>query len=189
MTAIATAIKRLSGVSEMQNTGYIIGTVDSVNESARTCDITVISDKGESIISDVTLMSEIDDGILILPAIGSTVVIASSEKINYFVCLFSELQKILYIVGGSAINIVDGLIQINDGSCGGLVKVIELTQKINSLENLVNSILTTLTTTVIPLAPSGTYPFAPLYSSISTIAPITQRSDIENNLITHGSSI
>lgn len=77
------------------------------------------------------------------------------------------------------------VIEFNDGSNGGLVKVKELVEKINSLENQLNTILSTLKATTIPLAPTGTYPFLPLYSNIQPILPITLEADIKNDKVKH----
>lgn len=186
MTAIGQAIRSLSGKGEQY---YIVGIVTSVNEGERTCSVQTISNEGELTLSEVNLMAETDDGLLMIPAIDSTVIVSYSEKVNYFVALYSELQKVVMIVGDSGIEMAPDKITLNDGSYGGLVKVEDLVKKINGLENLVNSILQTLKTTVIPLASSGTYPFAPLYSSTNPIAPITNRNDIENKTVIHGDSI
>lgn len=78
-----------------------------------------------------------------------------------------------------------GIYSFNDGNNNGIPKVTPLTSKINALENLVNSILNALKTTVIPLAPSGSYPFAPLYAALNDITPITAQSDLENTKLKH----
>jgi hypothetical protein len=46
----------------------------------------------------------------------------------------------------------------------------------------VNTILDTLKTIVIPLAPSGTYPFAPLFTTINDL-PAQNKSDLEETKI------
>lgn len=78
-----------------------------------------------------------------------------------------------------------GVYSFNGGNNNGIPKVTPLTAKINALENLVNGILNALKTTVIPLAPSGTYLFAPLYAALNDITPITAQSDLENTKVKH----
>ena len=114
---------------------------------------------------------------IIFPSVNSTVIVALSTQNSAFVLMYSDIDKVQYM----------------DGSFGGMIKVkdgddptVGLLKKINNLENLVNSILNALKTTTIPLAPSGTYPFAPLYAAINEITPITSESDLVNDLVVHG---
>lgn len=89
------------------------------------------------------------------------------------------------IVKSSNITVAcSGTIEFNGGAKNGLPMVAPLVTKINALENLVNSILNVLKSTTIPLAPTGTYPFAPLYTALADILPITAQADIENTDIT-----
>jgi len=183
---IIEAIQKMSGTKQADVVSYIPCNVNSINVAARTCSCTPQGDQYQAPFSNVLLMASVDDGILYIPTIGSTVIVTYSKFNPPFVCLHSSIDKILYTVGSSVLQLIDGTIQLNDGSFGGLTKVEVLTQKLNNLENLVNNMLNVLNSTIIPLAPSGTYPFAPLYSALNPIAPITQQSDIENTAITHG---
>ena len=99
--------------------------------------------------------------------------------------LFSELQKVLFIVGSSVFSIKDGIMQFNDGSNGGLVEVIKLTQKLNNLENLVNDLVAKFNShTHILTLTSGTGTAAPTTTIESSTLTPTQRGDIENTKIT-----
>lgn len=188
---IQTAIQKLAGTFKRDSVTMLAGTVKSVDEDKATCVVVVENDVE---VPDVRLQSVICDGLLILPVVESDVMILFSKQNEPFICLYSDIKKWYMQVGDSSDTITDdGKRIFNDGKFGGLIKVkdpddsnIGLLKKINNLENLVNNILTTLKSTTIPLAPSGTYPFAPLYTSLSNIAPITSESDITSNLITHG---
>ncbi len=172
-------IKMHAGTLFTDIVGIQVCTVNSVDMDAQTCDCTPITGDSDAEIPNIQLSAEPDDmGFILFPEVGSTVIVGMSQKNIPFILMYSAID--------TAYLITDTLTRFNDGSYGGLVKVIELTNKINALENLVNNILNTLKTTTIPLAPSGTYPFAPLYASLSDITPITQRGDIENTTITHG---
>lgn len=137
--------------------------VVSASESERTC---IVNDGVNDIV--VRLMSIVDDGVLIIPKVDSIVCVLQSDKNDPIIVQFSEVEKIIFM----------------GGEHEGLVKVVELKNKLNAVENQLNNILTTLKNTTIPLAPSGTYPFAPLYASLNNLTP-TQQSDIENTLIKH----
>jgi hypothetical protein len=161
MGEIKKAINNLIGIEDMVyfNDCEVI----SNNQNERTC---IVQNGVNEIV--VRLMSVVDDGILIMPKIGSIVSVLQSDKYDPIIVQFSEVDKIILMGGDNK----------------GLVKVIELKNKLNAVENQLNNILNVLKSTSIPLAPSGTYPFAPLYTSINTLTP-TQQADIENPLITH----
>ncbi|NBO36916.1 hypothetical protein EBU91_05230 [bacterium] len=74
---------------------------------------------------------------------------------------------------------------IDEGNNGGLVKVQDLVNKINALENSYNTLLQNLQSIVITLAPSGTVPFAPFVASSSPITPLTSVQDLENQNVQH----
>ena len=72
-------------------------------------------------------------------------------------------------------------ITLNDGAYGGLVKVIDLVTKLNNLENKVNSIITAYN------AHSHPGNGLPTASTITGSLIPTNRNDIENTKINHGS--
>lgn len=164
------SIQQAAGTFNKDIVEIMACTVDSVSKSSRTCECSTISGNSTSKLSNVQLMAQVADGLLLLPTVGSTVMVGKSTRNVAFVLMYSDVDNIVML----------------GGDLGGLVKVVDVVAKINALENLVNNILNTLKTTTIPLAPSGTYPFAPLYTSFNNIAPITARADIENTNITQG---
>lgn len=183
--SINTAILKMSGQFKTDTVKYIVGTVKSVDKN--TCVVTCVSGDSPIDIPNVLLQAEVCDGLLITPKVDSTVFVCVSIYNPPYVAMFSDIDEFYLQVGDSSLTITnDGKIKLNDGSYDGLIQIKELVKKINALENLVNNILTTLKSTTIPLAPSGTYPFAPLYSALNNISPITQQADIENKDITHG---
>jgi hypothetical protein len=122
------------------------------------------------ILQNIRLVAEEFDKVFVLiPQIDSNVIVGMVDAQNGILLLASDIDEV-YLRGTEH---------------GGLVKVSELVDKLNNLENQVNDILTTLKNTTIPLAPSGTYPFAPLYASINNLTP-TQIADIENDKVKHG---
>lgn len=136
------------------------------------CDCEPIN--GDADILEVRLNASGEIGYVITPKIGSLVMVTKFERFEAFISSFSDVEKVEI----NCNNIV-----FNGGENDGLVLIGELVTKLNNLENQINDILNILKTTTIPLAPSGTYPFAPLYTSITPIAPITQKSDLENTKI------
>ncbi len=161
MSEIKKAINNLIGIEDMVY--FNDCEVVSTNEDERTC----IVQNGVNEI-EVRLMPVIDDGVLIMPVIGSIVSVLQSDRYDPVIVQYSEIEKIILMGGDNK----------------GLVKVVELKNKLNAVENQMNSILNVLKATSIPLAPSGFYSFLPLYASINPLTP-TQQADIENPLIQH----
>ena len=164
---IKEAIERLSGTFMQDSVKLFLASVDSVNEAERTCDVTPLTDNATTSYPSVLLMAESDDGVLIIPTINSNVLVNVSKRGIAYVCMFSEIDKVTIIT--------KTLTQFNDGSFGGLVKVQELVDKINRLENTFNSHTHVATALNTPTTPPAT-----------PIAPITTKMDIENDKIIHG---
>jgi hypothetical protein len=164
------AIQKLAGTYLKDIISIYPCEVISVDKENRQCDCTPIGSDSTTDLPGVLLCAENNNGLVVFPKVGSTVIVALSTRNYAFILMYSDLDSV----------------QFMDGTYGGLVEVEPLVNKINALENLVNNILNVLKTTTIPLAPSGTYPFAPLYASLTDISPITDKSDIENTLVTHG---
>ena len=174
---IRNSIQELAGVKGADKVHLISATVLSVDETKRTCVVNAISGIGEQKIESVLLMTAIDDGMLLVPAIGSTVFVSYSTFNQPFVCLFSELQKVVFIVGENTLQLTSDGIMYNGGSLGGLVKVIDLTTKLNNLENKVNSLITAYNSHIHP-ASSGTT--SPTTTQVTGTLIPTQQNDIEN---------
>lgn len=148
----------------------IFGTVTAVDEADMSCTVMPLGDENGVEYLEVSLMAEYKaNGMYYKPVIDSLVIIAPMNETRYYVAMYSEIDTVW----------------LRGSTHGGLVKVSELVDKLNNLENQCNDILTTLKNTTIPLAPSGTYPFAPLYASINNLTP-TQVADIENQNCKHG---
>ena len=174
---IKEAIEKLAGTHLKDDVKFVDCTVDNVDLDLGTCSATPIGENNPTQIINIELEAEVCDGLLIVPVVGSTISVIYSTRNTPYVYKFSDIDSVVY--SGNTW-------QFGDGKFGGIPKVIELTAKINALENLINNILNVLKTTTIPLAPTGTYPFAPLYSDLNDILPITKKEDLENPNVTHG---
>ncbi len=128
--------------------------VTAVDIPTLTCDCEPIN--GDADIKDVRLMAGTGNGVTLIPAVDSIVIVQMISDVSAYVSMFSQLQSI----------------QLLDGSFGGIVKIPELITKINTIENRVNAIGTWGATVSPPLAPG---PITP-----------TVAADIENDKITHG---
>jgi hypothetical protein len=185
--AIKDAIKQLSGTFNKDFIAFIECTVDSVDTDAQTCDCTAISGQAETAIPNVKLSAEANNGILITPTVGSTVIVGLSERAGAFVIMYEDLDVYQIAINTTAFLMNDGLIQFNDGSFDGLVKVVELTEKLNNIENLVNDLILKFNThTHVLTLSAGTGTAAPTTTTETDTLTPTNQSEIENTAITHG---
>jgi len=162
------AVQQLAGTFNRDIVEIISCNVDSVNEDTMTCDCTPITGNAITDIPDVQLTSEVADGILLIPKIGSTVIVAKSTRNTAFVLMYSDIDNII----------------LRGGQLGGLIKIADLVSKINRLENLLNGFITIYNTHT--HAVSGAATLVPNQTETGSITPITSRNDIENTKITHG---
>jgi len=188
MEAIDALVDRHSGG---QGAFQVIeATVKSVDWDKRVCTVTT-SDNYD--ITNVRLRAKKDGtktGWVCKPKVNSDVLVALvyNKPLNTFIAMFGELDGIVMVDGNGNeifnIDVPNGKFVFNGGNHDGMVKVVELTQKVNNLENKVNELINILRGVSVALAPSGTYPFAPIFTPVQTLTP-TQQSDIEDTKITH----
>ena len=168
MNDISEFIQKLSNTYDKEIVSIIKCEVLSVGSS-------IICLPVNSVISceiEVPLSDDNGNTISCTPSVGSIINIAITNK---------NLILLLSVDDCENINIsANGKIEFNGGEFGGLVKVIELTEKINNLENLVNSLVTKYNTHV--HASNG----VPTVTLETTVLTPTIKDDIENINITHG---
>ena len=180
---IQEAVERLSGTKGTDTVTIVECTVNSVNESQRTCDCTTISGLP---VSGVRLMAEVEDGVLVIPAVDSVLIVGYSKTITPFVCQFSSIDKVLVITGDTTVEIKDGLIKFNDGSFEGLVKVADLVTKLNTLEQDLNTLKSVFNSWVVSPADGGAALKATAATWYAQTITETVQNDLENKAVTHG---
>lgn len=105
-----------------------------------TCDVVRAIDDME--IKDVRINSTIteNEGLVIAPKVNSYVLITDIDGDKWFVSQYSQIDSITLDV--------DNKIVINGGNNDGIIKINELTQKLNDLVNAFNNHIHTTTATV-----------------------------------------
>jgi len=173
------AIRQAAGTFNQDAVSITVCNVDSVDMASLTITCTPTSGDSDASLPDIQLMAEPNKlGFILIPAVGSTVLIASSTRNIPYVAMHSDVDQILMIPNTS--------IQMFDGSYGGVAKIESLTTKLNNLENLVNDLVTKYNTHTHAGVTSGASTTAiPSAIETGTLTP-TQRADIENTKITHG---
>jgi hypothetical protein len=173
---LAEAIQQLAGTKFLNVTTVALAEVISVNVAECTCQCSTISGTTTAQLITVSLMAEVEDGLLLVPETGSTVLVGYNKEILPFILMYSGLDAATFWV--------NNVITLKDGSLGGIPIVGALVQKINNLENKVNQLLSAYNSHVHPDPVSG--------STGTTTVPVTGiltptvRADIENLNVTHG---
>ena len=130
---------------------------------------------GDASLFDVKLIAGTSaTPLLITPVVGSTVIATFLSKDTAFVSLYSEIESV----------------QLMGDQFGGLIKIEELVKKINGLENKLNDLISKfnthihITTATVLIGPPGV--ITPPTTPETPIAPVTSKSDLENENIKHG---
>lgn len=173
--AIISAVQKMTGTFREDKVSMLLGTVVSIQGNTCTC---IIDDELE--LPNCHLQSTVCDGFLLIPAVGSSVVILNSKKNDPIVVSFGDLDHVYLQVGESSIEVAkSGEITLNDGNLGGLVKVADIVAKLNNLENKVNSIISNYNSHLHSNGNGGSPTGTPLAPITGTLNP-TQQADIEN---------
>ena len=149
-------------IREIAGKGILPTYVAIVNRvSGGNCSVTRVADGMQ--LDGVRLNASGDDsvGLVLTPKTGSHVLVSSIDGVSWFVCQCSELESVTF----------------NGGTLGGLVKIQELTDKLNSLVEAFNSHTHTVTTSGTAAAQEGTA------AAIINRLSMFNKSDYENEKI------
>jgi hypothetical protein len=181
--SLVSAVQKLAGTYNADTVSILTGKVLSVDENAGTCKVEAITGSATTDVDGVELQTVVADGLLFIPKVDSEVKIAYSTYTTPFIVQYGDLDKIV-IAAETSIDIFCEDIKFNDGTFKGLVKVVELTSKLNDIEDKVNSIISTFNSHTHGNGNQGA-PTTPPTSSISGTLTPTQQADIENPKIQH----
>jgi len=131
---------------------------------------TVKSRITESTYSDIRLQSQAGNGVYLVPAVGSVVLVQWINDTAGYVAMYSDVESIKFL----------------DGSYGGLIKIEDLVSKINNIESDINDIKTVFQTWVAVSGDGGAALKAAAAAWYGSPITETQKADIENDKITHG---
>lgn len=199
MPSVAELVQQLAGTYGISPVQVMTCEVKSVSSSERTCTVLPLTDNLEPFAAQ--LMADIDDGLLILPTVGSTVKIMLSEIITPTVIQYSAIDEILIVSGGAAIKIYSTGVELQGTDFGGVMKVTPSVKAWNDLQNDVNTLKTQLLalTSAIGASGGGSTPLvgsvlAGLFTSnlasyCAATLPITTATQIENTKVKHGGGI
>lgn len=158
------------------------GKVKDVNEAEGTCQVLLTEDQGA--METKVLLNAITSntaGIMAVPKVGSIVEVANVDGDDKWTLIRASAYTKVLIKA-------DTVVEFNGGSLGGLVKVVELTNKIRALEEDLNNLKSVLSTWM-PVANDGGAALKTALTSAGYMADTftpTVRGDIENTKIKQG---
>jgi hypothetical protein len=174
------------------------GEVESVDEGSRTCAVRSLSLATDTPFPAVQFMPSVSDGVMFVPAVGSYVLVADPKNLSPYVIMWSEVDKVQFVVNNTILTIKDGLTTFNEGDNAGLVKVIPLTTKLNAIEQDINLLKTTWAGILAAIAaaasgsPTGSVTNLALQGFLSSFLPytaaplaITTQVSIEDKKVVH----
>jgi hypothetical protein len=166
---IAEAIQELAkrGSAEVYST---VCTVLEVDANERTCDVRPIN--GDADVFGVRLQANLAGtvGFVMLPTVGSVVVITWLNPTTGYVALMSEVDEV----------------ELHGSQYGGIVKVAELVDRLNLVEDDINELKQVLSGWT-PVAQDGGLALKTAAATwYGQTLVNTQVSDIENDTVKHG---
>lgn len=173
------ALRRLSNTFGVDVPGIVFATVKSVDEEKRTCVCVPVNDRSAAEIPNVLISAIENDGQLKFPAVNSVVIICRTAKNQPFILKESDLAKYLLIA--------EEIIFNSDGY-GGLIKIVEQTQKLNDALSQIKTAIDALASaadTGISSA-GGTPGVVTAWNTAKNAIQNFNKSDYENTDVVHG---
>lgn len=146
----------------------IVCTVSEIDLDELTCYCVPVNGIDADIVG-VRLMADVQKGFLLIPEDNSIVVVSFLSDSSAYVSMVSKVSEV----------------QLNGKNFDGLVKVNDLVEKLNNLENKVNTIITTFNTHTHVASSFGSPTTTPPVPVTGTLTP-TVKLDLENTTILQG---
>lgn len=201
---ISELIQQSSGTYGKAPMQVMLCTVESVSKSERTATVVPVTDNLSAF--PAQLMSDIADGVLILPTKGSTVRVLLSELSTPAIIQYSSVDELYVVTKGEYLKVYGSGLELDGTSFGGVMKVVPsvaawnaIQKDINLLKSSLSAILaatTALNTTLLgaPAAPVLGATLSPFTTAIisawttyaTQVLALTTRSQIENTKVKHG---
>lgn len=184
----------------------LVCTVDAVDKTARTVDCTPLDESAPLLGVNLQANQESTFGVVAFPKVGSYVVVGFvADGSAGVVLLTDEVESVEVVISDDTARISadkDGIrvlmgddtsaeltkegITLNGGAFGGTVKVEELTEHINTIENDINELKNIFSAWVAVPQDGGAALSALTATWASSLLTPTQREDYENDKVKHG---
>lgn len=189
MNNIADIIRNIASTGR-DDSPLIVCTVDSVDTTRRTIDCTPL-DEGAPLL-DVNLQANQESkvGVVQFPRKGSMVIVAMNTIGQAAVVLAEDVETIaINIADSTTVDITEDGIVMNGGELGGMIKIQELTDKVNELVDKFNNhthiVNAGIALSVETNTGTGTTTATGTTQAPSDKAPTLNKSDYENEKVKH----
>lgn len=166
------------------------GKAANINVQDGTMDVQL---DGELYIHNVKLKATTnatDKGIVVVPKDGTMVTAVNIGLVNadWHLLHTEEVESVLMRTdSGSKYELKnDGTLELNGSKYGSLIKIQELVNKLNAMEQAHNNLVQTFNAHVHTGGYQNANTGTSVAQSTASINPLTQVSDIENNMVKHG---
>lgn len=180
MSQIASIIRSLAGRS---SSVLKVCEVTSLDRGARTIDCQPLDETAPILGASLQADSGGTQGLTLYPKVGSLVIVGLVEGTPLGAVLLADELNVQ--IGDQQISITREGITLNEGKLGGIIKIADLTSKINTLERELNTLKQVLTSWT-PVPQDGG---ASLKASAASWAgrqlQLTRQSDYEDTKVKH----
>jgi hypothetical protein len=184
---IVDCIRRLGSKQQEVVSGKVVA--GSVNLSTYTCSVQLTHmDDGDTPLANVMLGAVADNGngVLCIPADGSNVIVASVDGPGeYFLVQCSNLAKVVVTIGNTICQADAQGIVLNGGANGGIPITQHLVQRLNTIEQDLNTLKTAFKNWVVTPNDGGAALKAIAATWMANNLTQTQGSDIEDVKVKH----
>lgn len=182
MSNIAQMIKTIAG-----NSGEVearVCVVTAVDVDARTVDCEPLDESAPILGVNLQANQGLTTGIVTFPQKGSHVIVAMMNSgMGGCVIATEEIERAEIVIGETSAELTKDGIVLNGGEFGGLVKVEELTERINNIEEDINSLKDIFAVwKVIPQDGGAALNAASIDWAMSKLT-LTKRGDYENEKV------
>ena len=170
---------------------YLVDVI-SVDINENTCDGTTMLADGNVSIQGIHLSTQNNDGLILIPALGSTVLVLRNTQNNEYYMICSEDLSDIYIHTSNNVNLSSSnTVVLQNTNHGGLVKITELVDKLNNIEKAYNNLLNNMRTAFVPVSDLSSVmgvlnAISTLLIPMNTLYPLSQITDLENPDVKHG---
>lgn len=155
-------------LSKENSTYSVVCNVSDIDLNNKICNCTPIN--GDAILMNVRLVANNNKGFMLIPKDGSIVVVTLINNTTGYVSMCSEVDEVW----------------LNGDNYGGIIRIQEITNKLNNLENAFNQHLNLYNMHTHAGVTSGTSTTTPVViPDTQTLTPTTE-SEIVNETVKHG---
>ncbi|MGL4908769.1 MAG: hypothetical protein ACRC9X_05230 [Bacteroidales bacterium] len=162
-----------------------ICTVDSIDATARTCDVSPIDESTPILGARLQANTQSAHGIVLFPKVGSFVVVAFITPAVAAVVLADEVEQVDIAIGKSRIIIKDGIVEINEGGNGGIVIAEKLVKQLEKATARIDGIIDAINNAVPIPMDGGAGLQTTMKLSLAALVDKESYADIENDKVKH----